>query len=805
MLSSLIVALAEPHTKSERPADELPVLVDISTSITAQQGDKLLSRALELGRALNVPIRLVPFGADALAVPSVSSYADLRTTWQKLDTGSTNIQGALAHEAAHGSRAALFLSDGYETVGNALRSHSDFASLRVFPLTELGPEESQDITISQLYAPLTAKAQSSVDVKVTLTNALPSAAAGQLVITHGEKQIFSRSVTLDSSRDSTFTADSDPAAEGISPIVATFSWRDQRGAHSITRSTWLSGETRDKVLLLSGTPDDSRYLSQMLQNQRYQLRSLAAPLSANDIKHPSDYRSIILNNVPHAALPGAFADALPEFVRAGGGLIMVGGNKSFGLGGYIGTMVEPILPVKLVPPYKEKKRLNVAVQLVIDKSRSMAAEERLEFAKAAAKEVVTSLQDDDYIGVIGFDEVPFIALPMSPVAQVRYSAAERISRLYPTNKTNLYPALDEARRGLQRINAGRKHTVILTDGKIPDASSEYVSLVRQMRVLGITASTVLIGSDADDGFLAQLAESGGGSFYKTDDPSNLPRIFLSDVKVASGEQTLKENPDLPVERGPSGIQSTSIDSFPTLRGFVETLPRDTAETELVISENDKMYPLLASMTAGKGRSIAFTSDANGRWSSNWARWSQMQPFWVDLLESLHPKKAQTDTSISFDVRSWIEGGELIVDLSLFGSAPQGPVTGELRTPRDQTKSIDLTPLAPGHYQAHVAQPMAGRYEATFTVNDVQLPKVAWSIDGEAFGERPHYKPNQAFLERLASLTGGKLNPKISDLKGMLKTATDTKSYAPLALLAALLLFFAEIIARETLVKRRARD
>jgi uncharacterized membrane protein len=553
---------------------------------------------------------------------------------------------------------------------------------------------------------------------------------------------------------------------------------------------------RDKVLLLSGSPEDALLLSQMLENQRYQLKSLLAPVPNEEISKPSDYRSIILNNVPHAALPPLFADALPDFVRSGGGLIMVGGNKSFGLGGYIGTRVESVLPVTLVPPYKEKKRLNVAVQLVIDKSRSMAAEERLEFAKAAAKEVVKSLQDDDYIGVIGFDEVPFIALPMSSVAQVRFSAAERISRLYPTNKTNLYPALDEARRGLQRVNAGRKHTVILTDGKIPDASSEYVSLVRQMRVLGITASTVLIGSDADDGFLAQLAESGGGSFYKTDDPSNLPRIFLADVKVASGEQTLKENPDLPVERGPSGIQSTSIDSFPTLRGFVETLARDSAATELVISESDKTYPLLASINVGKGRSVAFTSDANGRWSSNWARWSQMQPFWSDLLESLHPQKAQTDTSISFDVRSWIEGGELIVDLSLFGSAPRGRVSAELRTPRDQTQSIDLKVIAPGHYQAHVSQPMAGRYEATFLVNDIQLPKVAWSIDGEAFGERPHYKPNQAFLERLASLTGGKIDPTASDLAGMLKTTTDTKSYAHLALLTALLLFFAEILVRE---------
>jgi uncharacterized membrane protein len=802
MLAALLIALADPRSKSERPAEDLPVLVDISASIDVDQGSRLFTRAFEIGRSLGVPVRLVPFGEDSLAVPSASSFRELRTTWQKLNSGNSNIHGALSQEAARGTHTALLLSDGYETVGNALRESADFASLRVFPLTELGAQEAQDITISQLYAPLTAKAQSSVDIKATLTNGRNSLTAGQLVLTHGSKEILSRDIKLSANSDSTFTAESDPAVEGISPIVATFKWRDRQGEHFISRSTWLSGETRDKVLILSGSSEDARLLPQMLENQRYQLTSLLAPLASNDLKRPSEYRSIILNNVPHVALPSSFADALPDFVRSGGGLVMIGGNKSFGLGGYIGTAVEPILPVKLVPPYKEKKRLNVAVQLVLDKSRSMAADERLEFAKAAAKEVVKSLQDDDYIGVIGFDEVPFVALPISPVAQVRASAAERISRLYPTNKTNLYPALDEARRGLQRINAGRKHAVILTDGKIPDAGSEYISLVRQMRVLGITASTVLIGSDADDGFLAQLAESGGGSFYKTDNPSNIPRIFLADVKVASGEQTLKENPDLPVERGPAGVLSTSIDSFPALRGFVETLARDAAATELVISDGDKTYPLLASMTAGKGRSIAFTSDANGRWSATWARWSQMQPFWADVLESLHPKKAQTDAAISFDVRSWVEGGELVVDLSLFGAAPQGPVTAEILTPRDETKRIHLKALAPGHYQAHISQPMAGRYEATFSVADSLLPKIAWSIDGESFGERAHYKPNQAFLERLATLTGGKLNPQASELKGLLKTTTEEKSYAYLALLAALLLFFAEIIARGVIPNKR---
>jgi uncharacterized membrane protein len=721
--------------------------------------------------------------------------------WQKLDVGATNIASALSIEAARGSAAVLLLSDGYETAGGALQTSNLSPGLSIFPLTEKGNADISDVSISQLYAPLTVKAQSSVDIKVTLSNSASANRKGSLSITHGEREVFKQNVELRAGGDSLFSAESDPAVEGISPVVATFSWSDETGSHHISRSTWLAGETRDKVLLLSGSQDDARILPQLLQNQRYQLTSLIAPFASPNLRPLSDYRTVLFNNVALSSLPPPILQALPDFVRGGGGLAMIGGNKSFGLGGYIGSVVEPLLPVRLVPPYKEKKRLNVAVQLVIDKSRSMAAEDRLEFAKAAAAEVIQTLQDDDYIGVVGFDETPFIALPLTQVALARTTAREKVNRLYPFNKTNLFPALDEARRGLQRINAGRKHTIVLTDGKIPDANSEYLSLVRQMRVLGVTVSTVLLGSDVDDGFLATVAEQGGGSFYQTSDPRNLPRIFISDVKVASGEKTLREDPDLPVQRGPSGVQSTTLDTFPSLRGFVETLSRENANTELTVSQEDKTFPLLASMSIGKGRSLAFTSDVNGRWSSKWLQWSSLQSFWSDLIESLHPHVAETNSSTAFDVRSWVEGGEAVIDLTIYGREGRRGVTGEITTPRGDTRSLDLKSLAPGHYQARVSQPTAGKYEALFSLAGTPLPRVAWELSGELFGETPHEKPNLTLLENLASKTQGKVNPRASDLKGRLKTSADTHDYAPRALMLALLFLFLEVLSREFIFKR----
>jgi hypothetical protein len=98
-----------------------------------------------------------------------------------------------------------------------------------------------------------------------------------------------------------------------------------------------------------------------------------------------------------------------------------------------------------------------------------------------------------------------------------------------------------------------------------------------MRFVGITVSTVMVGNEVDDGFLAQMAQAGGGAFYQTNDPANLPKVFLSDVKVASGERTLRESPDMVVRPGPDPLVSVKIDSFPTLRGFTETKERERAD------------------------------------------------------------------------------------------------------------------------------------------------------------------------------------------------------------------------------------
>ena len=57
-------------------------------------------------------------------------------------------------------------------------------------------------------------------------------------------------------------------------------------------------------------------------------------------------KAVVLNNVPAWDLPADFIAALPFYVEVqGGGLLMAGGRRSFGAGGWFQSAVDPLLPV----------------------------------------------------------------------------------------------------------------------------------------------------------------------------------------------------------------------------------------------------------------------------------------------------------------------------------------------------------------------------------------------------------------------------------------------------------------------------
>ena len=131
---------------------------------------------------------------------------------------------------------------------------------------------------------------------------------------------------------------------------------------------------------------------------------------------------------------------------------MLGADASFAPASYRQTPIERILPVEpKEPPKREEK--NRAVVLVIDKSGSMRDDNRIIYAKEAAKAVARQLRDIDLLGVVGFDDSPFVVVYLETMARLRGVVENQIDRLKPGGQTYFLPALLEARRQLERVNA----------------------------------------------------------------------------------------------------------------------------------------------------------------------------------------------------------------------------------------------------------------------------------------------------------------------------------------------------------------
>lgn len=797
----LLLAVNQPFIETRQQHSGLMALLDISDSMDPGSAAELLERLSTLASS---GVEVIPFAGEAAPVTtSLSRGRDLnglRSAWQGLNPSVSSLERAFLSLSRYEHAPLVLISDGRENSGSAEKAFARLQAqqLRIFPLLPLEDHGRKGaFEISNLHAPLVAPAQKSVDIRVTLRNTTSEKQRGRLSVKHGEKTVLDKQVEVPAGSSLLETAQSDAAAEGIRQVEAVLV-PEGRPQQVNSRRVFVSAESREKVLLVSGSSEDERLLKRALQEQAYQLKAVSAEGGLVSLPDFGDFSTVLFNNLSYEQMPSGSDTKLLEYVKNGGGFLMLGGNRSFGLGGYKGTPVEDVLPVQILPPQSAKKRLNIAVELVLDKSRSMGENSKIDFAKEGAREVIRMVKDEDYVGVIGFDSVPFEVVKLDLAGRIREEALSRVGRLFATGKTMLLPAMEEARRRLNAALAGRKHMIILTDGQIEDAGTYYLEMVKQMRIMGITVSTVMVGGASDMGFLRSLAEAGGGAYYETSDPRSLPRIFISDVKVASGERTMKEQDEFVVRPGPDEILSTSIRQFPPLRGYVETARREKASLELVVQGAEKSDPLLASWSYGKGRSAAFTSDANGRWSSFWAGWSGYMRFWSEVIDSLRSDDRNAAEPVKFDLRHYFDKGRLTLDLSIFSEEAARNVNGSLIFPDGSQREVSFNRESPGHYQGSIEQLVSGKYEFRGSAAGRKLTPVAFELSSELFGEQRGLGFDAEILFRIAAATGGRVNPGAADLGAEYSLRSKKLDLTRLCLLLALLSFLGGIIRREVL-------
>ncbi|MBC7366001.1 MAG: hypothetical protein H7343_04170, partial [Undibacterium sp.] len=160
---------------------------------------------------------------------------------------------------------------------------------------------------------------------------------------------------------------------------------------------WCEITGGGRVVLVSNYPDDP--LATLLGAQGLTVDRVGEP-GALTAARLTGARAVVINNVPAHRLSREFLGALDFFVREqGGGLLMAGGENSFGSGGYFASPIDELLPVSM-ELRKEQRKLATAMAIVMDRSGSMSQSAgggltKMDLADAGAARAVELLGDLD--------------------------------------------------------------------------------------------------------------------------------------------------------------------------------------------------------------------------------------------------------------------------------------------------------------------------------------------------------------------------------------------------------------------------
>jgi uncharacterized membrane protein len=758
---------------------------------------------------------VVAFGKEALVERLPSELATIdRLASAPLRT-ATDIGAALRLASAlfpdDAQKRIVLLSDGNDTTGAGQTAAALAAARGVRIETRLlGGSTTDEVLVERLAAPSTARLGEEIELSADIRSSVAQTATMRLFADGVPAGSLLADLEAGTNRVVFQVTPTEAGFHTFRVVVEagrdTFHQNDRADAHTIVK-----GEPR--IVVAAGDEDVAAQLVAALEAERQQVDSLVPEALPADLPGLASYDSVVLVDVPRSRLTDEQQLALQVYVRdLGRGLVMVGGPRAYGAGGYTKTAIEETLPVDMGVRDRQKQP-DVSLVVVIDKSGSMDAchcntfnqgggsgmggVRKVDIGKEAILRAAAALTARDRLGVVAFNEASHWVVQTSPLGSLS-DLGGSVAGINPDGQTNIFAGLDAAIKDLEAADTTRKHIILLTDGW--SSSGDFRALVARAAAAGITLSTVGAGGGSNP-LLEQLARDGGGRYYNAVNVSQIPDIFLKETQQVAGQQIVEEAFH-PIQSGSSPILRGLEQGLPQLLGYNGTTAKPAAQTVLVTARDD---PLLAQWQYGLGRSVAWTSDATGRWAKAWIGWDGFARFFSQLVSWTFPGEetggiegtfVDADGRTTLRVESVAEDGSPR-DFYATTATIVGPDLSQDTVSLAQTApgvyETDLGEIDPGAYAIRVSQQRAGSSPLGRTLGLVAPTAAEYRLLGS----------NEALLTSLRSATGGGvIETPAAVWAHDLRTTTSFADLWPLLLVLALLLWPLDIALRRVSLSRR---
>ena len=788
----LTAALAGFELQTSPPEQSLMVLADLSASTqSAQDRETALVRQVLDGRRGGDRAGVISFGRDPQVEVNVSTNPQFADFQSQPNANYTNLASALqlAGSILPGDtrRHIVIVSDGRANLGDAIAEarllHAE--GVRVDAVAVDVPVGAE-ARVDRLNAPGTINQGQQANAQAVVVSNTPTRATVRWYL---DNTLLDSSQADLAAGETALSHTVKPPTTGFHSLRVTIDPVLDTYAENNVGEALVQVVGPPHVLLVEQSPGDAASLEAALASAGILATTITPdhlPRTAADL---AAYQSVVLVDIRASSL-GADGMALLQATTRdlGAGLVVIGGADSYGPGGYAGTTLEATLPVQIEIPQNMQKP-PVAVMLVLETTESGQGDQ---VVRGAADAVIDQLTVHDFAGVTNGTSGTVVV----PLTQLTDKAKLKatIDSMSMGDPPSYVEDLNAAAAELDKSKASLKHIILLGDG---DASfGNYQSVLTKIHSRGITVSTVAAGSfGTDAGLMQQIATWGGGRFYLSNSVRDVPQIFLKETNEALKPWIVQGTIAPRLASLLEALPGVPLSSFPSLTGYVATTPRAAADVILQSPQGD---PLLATWQYGLGRVMAWTSDAQGRWTADLLRWPAANWFFGDVIRYTLPQAG--DPALQMETQVQGDHTHILVTAPSYSGAS---VTVNAVTPDLADQQLALATTGPGRFEGDLPTDQVGSY----------LLRVTEAAGGvvrhtNTFGVVVPYSPEYRdlgtdanSLRAVALAGGGTLITDLSTVYNLPVPATQAaQAIDELLLVIAILLFPIDVALRRLILR-----
>jgi uncharacterized membrane protein len=377
---------------------------------------------------------------------------------------------------------------------------------------------------------------------------------------------------------------------------------------------WVRVRGPRTVLVLNADGLDTPVV-EVLRSHGVPIDVMAAAKAKGSLEKLSGYSACVLENVGLGDL-AAPPQALAAFVeRLGGGLIVTGGDRSFGTGGYRSSVLEPILPVALRPLNVSERQAQALVILADPSawdaqnqagpaSKFAASGEELSPIQQALLSLSAEMDPADRIGIVATRLPDPVVLPLT--VSGKRDVRETIAQLgFSSDRSSFPHALNSAWDMLVNASQSAKHLLILVDGEqLNSWPPPQLDPVVRRSTSNLTVTLVVWGSIDSTAQVHWRSRLPGGRVFSTSNIEELKNLLRQDWELSTGGSFVAR---------PTVAQSVAkllpdqnegnAESLPVVDGFHTATLRERATGVLNIRDIPTQ-PLIAQWDRGLGRVVA---------------------------------------------------------------------------------------------------------------------------------------------------------------------------------------------------------